>query len=161
MKTLFLLLTLISSVSYSYAQGGYRCEGYCGGLDTDRGVFYDRGYLITEYPDSAEQAYKKLLSKCQKQMPMGIHARIYKNIEVTREERRVIESWRTHESGYDVFYGYRWIQILPSSSGSSYYYSERQSRSTIKVDSLTSKESCEYDQSITVPYYDGDLPVQG
>ena len=148
-------------VASAFSQGGYRCEGYCGGIDVAKNTFYDRGYLFSEYPSHPELGYRALLKKCQKQMPIGIQAKIYRNIEVTRDERTITESWRIYGSGFEVLDGYRWIEIIKYENQSSYYYKDHQVKTRIKVDSLTSKESCQYDETIIVPSYDGDLPAQG
>jgi hypothetical protein len=160
MKKLMLIVPVLLFSLNAFSQG-YRCEGYCGGIDIRFNGFYDAGYLFTEHPGYPELGYQALVKKCQNRMPKGVQARIYRNLEVTKVQTTTTQSSSTYGSGYDVYYGYYWYRFLPYQYGSSSYSRTSEEKITIKVDSLLSTESCHFDPNITVPTYEGDLPVQG
>ena len=156
MKSISILFLSLFSLN-AFPQG-YRCEGYCAGVDYNRGYFFDAGYQFSEYPGHPELGYRALIRKCQNRLPKNVLARIYRNVEIKRESRTTVTSSSTYETGYDVYRGYYWF---PYSSGSNTYTQTYEDRFSIKIDSLLSTESCHFDESIKVPTYDGDEPVQG
>lgn len=159
MKKLLLVPGILFAMN-SFAQG-YRCEGYCGGINAQSTAFYDAGYITTEFPGDPDLGFKALISKCQKRIPKGAQAKIYRNLEITSTHSSTMSSGSSSGYGATVYSGYYWYQIVPYQYNDSYYYRSSEDKKTIKVDSLLSTDSCHYDPSIKVPTYEGDLPVQG
>ena len=159
-KILFSFINLLL-VQSAFAHGGYRCEGYCGGADFHEMKFYDAGYMYIEQPGNPELGYRELLAKCQRHLPKNVSGKIYRNVEVTKEESTTTQSWYSSQVTVDTYYGYYWTEIISNSLDRSYHYWNHIEKSTIRVDSLLSTESCHFDSNIQVPTYNGDLPAQG